>query len=796
MRRLAWGSVVLSATLAAIGTGWLALGSLPKDKGSYSLPGLGASANASFDAWDIPKISGKNRQDAYRILGFITAQNRLFQMDLLRRHASGRLAEVLGPGLADSDRWHRTLGFEQVARAVQARLPASQNEVLNAYAAGVNEAMDELRVVPPEFLILGYRPSNWRPEDSLLVVLGMEETLGWSGEFERTVSVMEAALPASVSEFLTPRTDRYTHALLKGAASPFRPPRIPADALASLLNEVRTGNRQTVLVGDAALPKGSNGWVVGAGKTRDGRAILANDMHLALRVPNLWYRAELHYGDVGLAGVTLPGVPLLIAGSNEHIAWGFTNIEGDFSDLVALELDPADSSRYLSSKGSLPFGKRSETLHVRGEPDRTVEIRDSLWGPVMPEPLLGHPVAIRWTALDPEATDLKLLDLDTARDVHAALDLFNQAGGPPLNALVADRAGNIGWTYSGRIPKRFGFDGAVSRSWADGSRGWQGYIPPEQLPRLVNPPSGFIVNANQRMVDEAYPHVIGHYFDSGYRAYRIAERLQGSRNLAERDLLNIQLDTRAEIFRFYQQLALTLLSGGSADSALKQSLESWDGFAERESAGLAILVEFRTLLLDRVIGPFLARCRSLDPAFRFDWPTVDEPLQQILEAKRLDLLPEKAKFQDWERFLSSVLIEAERNVLARQRVVTPNDTVWGAANRAAIAHPFSASLPWLHGFLDMPAEPLPGCSQCVRWQAPEGGASERLIVAPGHEQEGILHMPGGQSGHPLSPHYRDQHRAWVEGSALPLRAGPEVHGQSFVPAATLPSGTQAQGEIP
>jgi penicillin amidase len=790
MGKFRWHRLASIAAVVAVTTtaGLYAVlrASLPMLDGTRALPDLSARAEATFDARGIPGIVAETREDAFRVLGFVTAGDRLFQMDLLRRHAAGRLAEVLGPDLAESDRWHRVMGFESVARAALERLPEDQKAVLEAYAKGVNRAIDELPALPPEFLALGYRPSAWRPEDSLLVVLGMEENLSWTGEMERAATVMEAALPASVHAFLTPPLDRYTDRVLNGGSSRYKPRPIPGNDLAAVLKNAPHGNSYAGLARDNPSPKGSNGWVVGPSKTRDGRALLANDMHLLLRVPNIWYRAELRYRNTALSGLTLPGVPLMVTGSNERIAWGFTNIEGDFSDLVFLEPDPADPERYLTPQGFIRFGERTDTVPVRDGATQTLKVRTTIWGPVLPEPLLGRLMAVRWTALDPAATDLRLLDLDRVENVEAALALFNRAGGPPLNALVADRQGNIGWTYSGKIPGRFGLDGSVSRSWADGTRGWNGYIPPEELPRVVNPRSGFIVNANQRMVGDTYPYVIGHYFDHGYRAYRIAERLAEMKNIDERDLLNLQLDTRAEVYRFYQQLALSLLSaeGDTAEARLRRDLESWDGFAERESTGLSVLAEFRERLLDRVIAPYLGNCRRLDPAFRFEWSTIDEPLQQLLEAKSPELLPDKEKYRDWNTFLHDLLLSSEAAVLARHRTDTPEAIAWGMDNKAAIVHPFSQSLPWLRELLDMPADPLPGCPKCVRLSMPGSGASERLVVAPGREANGILHIPGGQSGHPLSPHYRDQHPAWVDGSALPFKAGRPIHRLVFLPAAT------------
>jgi penicillin G amidase len=755
--------------------------SIPSFEDHYRLPGLSAPATVAFDDIGIPSVSAKSREDAFRILGFVTTHDRLFQMDLSRRHMAGRLAEVMGGELKKSDLRHRVMGFEQVAHEILQHLPEEEKRVLEAYAAGVNQAMDAMPVLPPEFLMLRYRPSPWRPEDSLLVVLSMQESLGWTGEMERMATIMETSLPPSVYAFFTPHMDHYTKQILNAVAQ-HQSTSIPEDELAAILQ--RNGDQYiSGLLANTAPPSGSNSWVVGPQKTWNGQAMLANDMHLKLRVPNIWYRATIHYGDVGLSGLTLPGVPLLAVGTNGRIAWGLTSIQGDFVDLVSLDIDPNDPGRYRTPEGLTRFDERVETLRTRGEPDQTIKVRTTVWGPVLPELLLGKPVAVRWTALDPKATDLQLIKLDTAGDVSTALKVFNQAGSPPLNALVADNSGNIGWTTTGKIPKRFGLNGLTSHSWADGSRGWNGYIPPGELPRVLNPPSGFIVNANQRMVDDRYPHVIGHNFDNGYRAYRIIERLSEMKEITERDLLNLQLDTRVDFYRFYQRLALSLLSTGTRepDAQLRINLESWDGFAEQESTGLAVLIEFRRLLLDAVISPFLAKCRQLEPEFRFYWPASDEPLQQLLEAKLPQLLPDKVRYKDWDAFLYDLLKQAEHNVAEHYQASSQGTLNWGKTNQLSMTHPFSSSLPFLKGWLDMPKQALPGCPQCVRWYAPGSGASERLVVAPGHEIEGILHMPGGQSGHPLSPHYRDQHQAWVEGKPLPLLAGPPKYQLAFLP---------------
>lgn len=269
-----------------------------------------------------------------------------------------------------------------------------------------------------------------------------------------------------------------------------------------------------------------------------------------------------------------------------------------------------------------------------------------------------------------------------------------------------------------------------------------------------------------------YPHVIGHGFDNGYRASRIAERLGEMQAMDEHDLFALQLDTRAGFYRYYQQLALSLLDAdAAAEQRIKANLAAWDGRAEPDSAGLAILVEFRRRLIEAVIPPYLEKCRRLDARFSYFWPTLDLPLQQLLETQAPELLPAAARFPDWRAWLRGLLLQAAAHAAP----------VWGETSQALIAHPLSAALPALGAWLDMPPESLAGCAECVRLHEQRVGADERLVVAPGHESAGILHMPGGQSGHPLSPHYRDQQAAWAHGRALLLRAGPALHKMTFIP---------------
>jgi penicillin amidase len=752
--------------------------SLPVLSGERVLPGLASPVKVTADRYGIPTITAHSRLDALRALGYVSARDRLFQMDLLRRHSAGRLAEIFGETALPDDIWQRSLGFRRLARSILAALPNDQREALHAYATGVNTLITHLGTPPFEFVLLGYRPDLWTPEDSILVLLNMFQTLSGDEDDERMLTIMQAVLPSEVVAFLTPDTDAYTTVRLGGINShrPIRP--IPVQALVALRRQPRS-TQATRRWQRSAFSIGSNGWAVGSAKTADGRAILANDMHLPFSVPNLWYRAVLRYGDIDITGVLVPGVPVVVAGSNGHVAWGLTNSKSDVLDLVRLQLNPANPEEYRTPAGWQRFDVVPEAIRVKGGQPVVHTVRQTIWGPVSPQPLLSQPVAIHWTALDPQAVDLGLLAMDAVTTLAAAVDVSNRFRSPPLHVLLADRSGRIAWTYSGRIPIRRGFDGSASTSWADGDTGWHGYIPAPALPRVLDPPVGFVVSANQRLLGKDYPYVLGHNFDYSYRAYWISQRLHEMEHITERDMLRLQLDTTSHFYDFYQQLALAVLSDVSMTdqpllAAARDHIRDWNGQAEVTSVGFTLLVQFRETLLAEVFAPFLVRCQEADAEFSYAWHNRETPLRLLLTARPPELLPDPTRYPTWEAFLRGQLAESLQQLFRAYHTTSLAQLTWGRLNTASIAHPLARALPFLGRVLNMPREALPGCAYCIRTTGPDWGASERLVVSPGRHDDGIFQMPGGQSGHPLSPHYSDQHRFWVQGIPLPFVPGPAV----------------------
>ena len=785
LRSVLWIALSVALLGVALIGAWL-YRSLPVADGVVELPGVERNVAIALDRFGIPVITAAGRTDAYRALGFMHARDRLFQMDLARRKSSGELAELFGERALAMDRRQRVYQARTAAAAILAALPPDQRVILEAYAEGVNGLMAGSAAWPPEIQALGYRPRPWRPEDSLLVGFGMFQTLTTQEQDERMLSVMQRTLPRDVLEFLTPDTDDYATPLVGGSGSrrPARP--IPLESLAMLAAEPRTNQRHAAITAERPA-LGSNQWAVSGRKTPDGRAIVANDMHLSLGLPNTWYRADLRYGDARLAGVTLPGLPLVIAGSNGAVAWGFTNVDADVMDLIRIEPDRAERDAYRTRSGPLRFTARTETIRVRGAKPVEIALRRTIWGPVLPTPLLGADVALRWTALEPAGVNLGLLDMDRVATLEGAMKVLNRSGIPPQNVVLADRRGRIGWTYAGVFPKRRGYDGSVAENWADGTRRWDGFISPEALPRLVDPPRGFIATANNRTLGRGYPYTIGHNFSHGYRAYRIAERLAELSSVAEDDLLRLQLDTRSEFFEFYRQLVLDLsqgperlVSGDLADA--RRSAEAWDGRLDAESRGIALLVRFRRRLVETVFALWLQRCVAADAGFSYAWRELETPLRALLQQRPASVVPDRLH-ASWRDFLTAELISTVRQLRADYRVEQLSALTWDRVNDVEVGHPLGKVVPLLSPLLDMPTVGSSGCSShCVRVLSGAVGASERFVVSPGHHADALFHMPGGQSGHPLSAHYRDQHRAWLEGQPLPFDAGTAEHRLTLVPA--------------
>jgi penicillin amidase len=778
--------LVLTGLVAKVWLHHRMAASLPQLDGERRMAGLAAPVSIERDDLGVPTIRAGNRLDAVRALGFLHAQDRFFQMDLLRRQAAGELAALVGFGAVRLDEAHRLHRFRAVAQQVIARAQPADRAVLEAYAAGVNAGLAALGDKPFEYVAFMADPRPWKPEDSILAVHAMFLELNdGTGSRESELGELQRRMPPAMFELLAPRGTEWD-APLVGAS--IAPPPIPGPEVIDLRRQ-RSAQAQGVLRRSPGEPfeeisaVGSNNFAVAGAHTADGHALLANDMHLGLRVPNTWYRVSIlrpddRGGTLRVTGVTLPGTPVVSVGSNGHVAWGFTNSYGDWTDVVQLELDPQNPRLYRTPEGLKRIEEVKEVIKIKGLADNKVTVEETIWGPVIGRDRQNRPQVLAWTAHHPEAVNLESAGLETARTLEEAMAVANRSGIPPQNFTVVDDTGRIGWTIMGQIPHRVGFDGRLPTSWADGSRRWEGWLTAEEHPRIVAPPSGRIWTANARVVDGDMLAKIG---DGGYmlgaRARQIRDRLMALENATPKDLLAIQLDDRALFLTRWRDLLLRTLAPGALTGHPQRAelrrlvTTTWTGRASIDSVAYRAVRTFRGLVRDRVYNslthqegtPEALRVR---PSPQFEgglWRLVDEQPVHLLDPQ----------FPSWD----AELLASIDDLIAQFQQVGPRlaDRTWGERNTTQIQHSLSLVVPFLGRWLDMPAHPLPGDEDMPRVQGRAHGASERLVVSPGHEETGIFHMPVGQSGHPLSPYYQNGHAAWEEGRTTPFLPGRTVH---------------------
>lgn len=795
MRRLRLALLALALLVLAILFSAYALlrSSLPTLDGELSDSALEARTSIERDDFGVVTIRGAERTDVAWATGYAHAQDRFFQMDLARRVAAGELAALFGAVALDADKRVRIHQLRKVAREVVRRATSDERALVERYTAGVNAGLASLSARPFEYWILRSKPEEWLPEDSVLVVYAMYFDLTEAFDYDAKRGTIRATLPIELERFIYSAGSEWD-APLVGAA--LEVPPIPGPELYDLRKlaplQPATPAEARLAQDEDEVELGSNNWAVAGLHTASGAALLANDMHLGLRVPSTWYRARLEVAadedalpSLEVTGVTLAGTPLVVAGSNGSIAWGFTNSYGDWCDLVLLDMEAGAPDRYLTPDGPRTLERVRETLRVHGGEDVELEIRRTIWGPVIDEDRDGRLRAAVWTAHFPEATNLMLWQMERTVDVPSAVDIAARSGIPPQNLVVADASGNIGWTIMGRIPLRVGFDPSVPASWSAPGVGWQGWLAPAAYPRLVNPPQGRIWTANQRTVDGAALEMLG---DQGYafgaRAGQIRDALLARETLSERDMLAIQLDDHSRIHNRWRKKLLEVLDEEAivdrpVRAEARRLVEGWLGRAATNSAGFRILRGWRDRIRDRTLAALTTEVRAKDPDFSLTPPSRYEgPLWRLIDAEPPHLLD--PAFASWRELELTMLDELIVDLEAECRSLAA--CTWGKRNRVAIRHPLSRAIPLLASLTDMPTVELPGDIYAVRVQGTGFGASERFAVSPGHEVDGYLHMPGGQSGHPLSPYYRAGFNAWAEGRPLPFLPGTARHRLTFAPA--------------
>lgn len=761
-------ALVLLLILGAAGVWSTLRASLPDLEGEVAVAGLAAAVTVERDDAGIPTITAATRADAARALGFVHAQERLFQMDLLRRAASGELSALLGPATWSTDSTLRMHRLRPRAQAVVQALPASERSVLDAYVEGVNEGREALGARPFEYLALRQPPAPWQPEDTILAAYAMYLDLQFGGGFAldlRREAVREA-MPAALAAFMMPEGDAWD-APIDGDA--LTPPPVPS---AADLAGYELGERSDL--GEEAPTPGSNNFAVSGELSATGSAIVADDMHLGLRLPHIWFRASLVVDGRRVTGVTLPGTPLIVVGSNGDVAWGFTNAYADFTDMVRIVDDPDRAGHILTAAGSVPVDTIREDILV-GDEVRQLLVLDTPFGPITARGPDGTAYAMQWIAHRPDATNLGLLAVETATTLDDALSAANRSGIPGQNFVAGDRAGRIGWTIAGRLPDRQGRDGGRVLASTDDGALWAGLVAPDAVPRVVDPADGRLWTANSRVVSgEAYALVGDDNYAHGARARQIRDGLRAlDAPISERDLLAIQLDDRALFYARWRDLLLATLDGQEAHSELRALVDNWSGRAAIDDAGYRLVRAWRGHVVDRVIGPILAPV-ARRAGRSVDLPSRDEtPVWALVTERPAHLLP--SGYETWDDLLLAAAADVERQYddLAA--------ATWGDRNTLRIEHPMASAIPGIGDKLRMPAVPVPGDSRMPRVAGPAFGASQRMVVSPGHEAQGIFHMPGGQAGHFLSPYWAAGHDDWVEGRPSPFLPGETQWTLTLVP---------------
>jgi penicillin amidase len=653
---------------------------------------------AGRDRLGVPHIQAGSIEDALWVQGYVTAQDRFWQMDLLRRASGGELAEVLGPAMVAVDRDTRTLGMPRIARAAAAHLPSSDRVWLEAYRRGVNAFVESHQDrLPLEFQLLRYQPRSWEVADSMLVALYMFRTLTttWRAEVMRR-SLLERATPQQVNTLLPVRS------------------------------------------GSEAAP-GSNAWVVSGVHTASGKPLLANDPHLQYSIPCIWYTVHLQAPGLDVIGVSLPGLPGVIIGHNDRIAWGVTNLHFDVQDL------------YLADAAE---GAETELIRVRGQDDAAHSVHHTRRGPVITE-LEGRKAALRWVAADPSVWEYPFLELNRAHDWTSFRRALARFAGPAQNFVYADIEGNIGYQAAGKLPIRRGYDGSLPVL-DDGRADWTGYIPLDQLPSFYNPPSGRIVTANQNPFPASYSYTVAGDFAPHHRSSRIRELLEKGSRWEPQDFLRIQTDVYSA---FGHSLARALIQAFDRRRPSNPDLQwgvdllrRWDGRfgADAQGAVLAALSYQRILrsILEGAVGEKASLYSS-----------------QMSSAVVERLLAERPA--EWARDYDDLLLRSLASSVKEMRE-NPAAAVWGRYLETTIEHPVGHRIPVLRRWFDIGPFPQSGATSTVKQTTRRLAPSMRLVVDLADFDRSLHVLTTGQSGQPLSPHYKDQWPAYHEGRSFPL----------------------------
>lgn len=757
-----WQIWVVSASVLLVAipiAGWLWLrASLPQLDGAIALPGLAAPVTVARDTVGVPHILARSATDAAFALGFVHAQDRLWQMEFNRRLGAGRLAEVLGEKALSYDRTMRTYGFYRLAEQDFLTFDAPTRARYEAYAAGVNAYLaNRSGPLPPEFLLLGVKPQPWRPADSLvwLKLMALDMAYGWRRELDR-LQLAGALTPEQTAQLLDNTTD---------------PLVVPPD-IKALLGELP---RSAFVPPAAAEGSGSNNWVIAGNRSRSGKPLLANDPHIGFSQPGIWYLAHVGIGSRNIVGVTFPGLPFVVLGRNDTLAWGFTNVAPDVHDLIVERIDPS-AGTYVTPTGPAPVAARIEVISVKGEDDVRLKVRETRNGPLISDVIPGlaralgptHALALRWTMLQPGdrtgVAGLKVNDARSADDLLAALRDF---AGPMQNLVYAHVDGTVGYITPGRLPRRaaaYPGRGLIpAPGWLAQTR-WDAMTPFDELVQLRNPADGYVVTANNRITDRPYPDHVTYEWEGSFRHDRIVDLVKRTPKHSLATMRSIQSD----ILDPALGEAARRLAALASDKPMAQGLIAWNGVMRAD--------EREPLLAWAWVQAFSKRISRDELGPRAEERLSDYNIALVLRVLRgMGTAP---------RWCDDIATGGPPETCARMAALALDDALasleashganreawrWGARHRVAFEHrPFS-QVPLLKRFFARSIEVAGGPDSInvahSRARGVEAGAvylgpSLRALYDLADLEQSRFMIPTGQSGNPLSPWYDNLSEPW------------------------------------
>ena len=762
---------------------------LPQLDGSLALPGLRDRVTVVRDTHGVPHISASSLDDLLFAQGYVTAQDRLWQMDATRRYAAGELSEVLGQDFLPLDRQQRLLQLRFVAERLDRGLAPADRAELAAYARGVNAYINtHSDALPLEFRVLRYSPRPWTAKDSLLVTLSMSQALNHGGyRAELSHAAILAKLGPELTADLYPSISWRDHppsAMAPTSPSPSPSPRAGKEAA------VPDGSLSAASAGEAfqePLPAGSNNWVISGAHTASGKPLLSNDMHLPHQIPGVWYEAHLTLRSPGaaaaeldVAGVTLPGYPYVIAGHNARIAWGYTSLMPDVQDIYIEQFNARGECQ--TPQGWKAPERRREVIHVRSAPDVTLDVLVTRHGPIITELVPGETrgLALHWTIYDFDSIGTSFLALNRSANWQEFRQAFSSYVSPPLNVVYADVDGHIGYQAVGRLPIRASGDGTLPVPGEDDHHDWTGFVPFESLPSVFDPPPGILATANGRTTPDGYPHVLASQWAAPYRTERIYQLLNSEKKFTAADMLTVQTDIYSAFDHLCaQHLAAAVERTPIASARARQAadlMRSWDGRLTVDSVAATLVTHARRNLWRLLLQPRLGASDerdSLPPNVavtgwrQYNWLLSPVALETILADQPPRWLPQN--FPSYDQLLTAAV---ETTVSESQAPKELGSWRFGDQYPLEFNHPIFGHIPVLGRWTGPGPRPQSGSGTTVKQVGRSFGPSQRMTVDLASLDTSTLNLVTGQSGQLGSPYYMDHFSAWYEGwtFALPFSA--------------------------